>query len=265
MSQGDQGEDHAKLLARIDQAFRALEIARGGATWGEVAVASGAKNENALHQLRKRLRDGSSYPRSNTIKTLAKGLDVNPRWLETGEGKMERDPDEPTPRRLQPEPTAVSSPLAFVPDDGDTPTETALYEEALLLVFVPGSHTLGDVDATRAALRQALLLTKSDADPSALALHWLNAAKALRLRGIRPTANAVIAEAAMTRTEPVNEAAIAEQRRALKEFADERAREKGFEPGSAAAGLQKRLREQREARERRGGSSGNVSSDEDES
>lgn len=76
---------------------------------------------------------------------------------------------------------------------------SSMYEGALLRVVDPEVHTIADLDATFAAIAEAVKVTGDHPDPDAIAREWLDAARALRLAGTAATPHAVVAQVALQR------------------------------------------------------------------
>lgn len=74
---------------------------------------------------------------------------------------------------------------------------SSMYEGALLRVVDPEIHTIADLEATFAAIAEAVRVTGRRPDPEAVAREWLDAARSLRLAGTAATPHAVVALVAL--------------------------------------------------------------------
>ena len=104
---------------------------------------------------------------------------------------------------------------------------------ALVQAIVPGRHELEDLDAVRSLLRGVELMAdeRDGLDLVGAARRWLDAAAYLRRRGRPVTAGAVLLQSTAA---PESQAA---RSAAADAAGDAKARERAFEPGSAAGRL----------------------------
>lgn len=148
--------------------------------------------------------------RADTLAAIARGGAVSLEWLSTGTGDPERGAIEPT-----------TAPAALTPGEGDGPLARALVRS-----LDPEVHELADLDAVRSALA-GVSLQEGPGDLGWAARRWLDGAAALRRRGQRVTAGALLAEVTVS-------TADAERSANANAAGDQAARELGVEPGSAA-------------------------------
>ena len=205
------------LLERLEW----VETARGlsALRWATRAGLSGRYLSTLKGRLR--ARGDAAGADHECMVALARAAGVSVAWLEDGTGS----PEDGAPAA---EGAATHGDGAEAPaptDDESAP------EAALVQVLDPRRHTLADLDAARAALRAIDRNVRADAAPEDLARAWLEAAAALRRRGVVATPRAVTEQVAVGSLPRRTAPSVAN------EAGDAAARELGVEPGEAAAAL----------------------------
>jgi transcriptional regulator with XRE-family HTH domain len=134
--------------------------------------------------------------RSDTLAAIARAAKVSSLWLEKGIGSPD-DPEGAAPS--QPSPALERDPATRVPEEHETPLETAVVE----LFRAPELKHLRaqDLEAAVEAVRQSYRHMAPDADLAATARAYLVAAYQLRAEGKDADPMAVVARAAGSRNQ----------------------------------------------------------------
>jgi transcriptional regulator with XRE-family HTH domain len=125
-------------------------------------------------------KEETENPDSMTLRAIARGLGVGLEEL------LGESAPEPVQSPIQPE---RERPVAMDPNETESPLEAAIGH-----AFDKTRHSLRDVDAVRAALRDATQVQLSESDLAEAVTCWLDAAARLRQRGGRVTTESLLVE-----------------------------------------------------------------------